>query len=94
MQKTLHTAENQLFLAMLRERRESAGVTQTDLALRLGGRQTDISKVERGVRRLDVIELTRWLAALNVSLPEFVVDLVAGMERIDALEQHVRLRKR
>lgn len=94
MQKTLHTAENQLFLAMLRERRESAGVTQADLALRLGSRQTDISKVERGVRRLDVIELAKWLAALDVSLPAFVEALVAGMERIDALERHVRLRKR
>lgn len=36
--------------------RQRAGLTQTELSERLGKPQPFISKVERGVRRIDVIE--------------------------------------
>lgn len=39
---------------------------------RLEWSQADISKVESGVRRLDVIELRTWLAALGQAMPAFV----------------------
>jgi hypothetical protein len=57
------------------------------LSLLIGMKQSDISKVERGVRRLDVIELRSWVVALGLTLPEF-----AGLleQQIDAAEALVR----
>lgn len=82
MQKSLHTEQQDRLLSLLRELRHNNSVTQVDLAMRLGVKQSDISKVERGVRRLDVIELRAWLEALGASLPEFAVELEAAFSAI------------
>ena len=79
MNKTLHTEQQQLFLARLKDARQEAGLSQIELAARLGMRQSDISKCERGVRRLDVIELRSWIEALNISFPNFAADLDARL---------------
>jgi transcriptional regulator with XRE-family HTH domain len=47
-------------LARLRQARLEAGLTQEAVAQRLSTRQALVSKVERGERRLDPIELTRF----------------------------------
>lgn len=60
-----------LFLRHLREMREGADITQAELARRLGITQSAVSKCERGERRLDVVELYAWCAALRVSFVEF-----------------------
>ena len=44
------------FLALLRQARKDAGMVQQDLADRLGKPQSFVAKVERGERRIDVIE--------------------------------------
>ena len=54
------------FLACLIEARRSAGITQVEVAARLGKPQSYVSKVERGERRLDVVEFTDWANALRV----------------------------
>ena len=72
MSKTLHTPEYQLLLALLREARERAGVTQVQLAERLGQTQSFVSKIEQGDRRMDVVQLRTILRALGVGLTEFV----------------------
>lgn len=72
MLKSLNSAAYQHFLTELRAAREAAGLTQDELAGRLGEHQTLVSKVERGVRRLDIVELRAWLMALDVQLTEFV----------------------
>ncbi|MFT3755666.1 MAG: helix-turn-helix transcriptional regulator [Pseudoxanthomonas sp.] len=58
----------------LRAARECAGVTQTALSEALGKSQTFVSDVERGVRRLDVVELWDFCAALGLDLPAFVAE--------------------
>lgn len=58
-------------IGMLREARARQGVTQEALAEALGFRQTDISKTDRGVRRLDVLELHDRIGALGLSFVEF-----------------------
>lgn len=63
------------------------GVTQAALADALGFRQADISKVERGVRRLDVLELRAWVDALGVSFLAFASDLEAQLDAQDAISQ-------
>ncbi|MEP7296808.1 MAG: helix-turn-helix transcriptional regulator [Burkholderiales bacterium] len=75
MEKTLNSERNLLFVQMLRDVRSAVGLTQIELADRLKIHQTEISRVERGIRRLDVLELHDWLEALSVPLVEFVVEL-------------------
>jgi transcriptional regulator with XRE-family HTH domain len=83
MQKTLNSARNLLFVDFLRDTRVAVGLTQVELAERLGIHQTEISRVERGVRRLDLLELDDWLEALEVPLFEFLIELRA---RLDAMK--------
>ena len=75
MPQSLKTTPESVLLELLRSARAQSGVTQVQLAERTGLRQTDISKSERGVRRLDVLELHRWLTALGVPFVGFAQDL-------------------
>jgi len=72
MQKNLHTQDQLLLRELLVEVRTAAKLTQVELAEKLQWEQTHVSRVERGVRRLDVLELRRWVGALGISLPEFI----------------------
>lgn len=71
MEKSIHTEEYALFLTLLRNARDGAGVTQAELASRLKTTQTFVSKCERGERRLDIVELKKWCEAIEVSLADF-----------------------
>jgi ribosome-binding protein aMBF1 (putative translation factor) len=75
MSKSIRTQQNEVFLALLRDRREALGLRQADLAERLGQTQATVSRVETGETRLDIIELRTWLRALNVSFLAFMKQL-------------------
>jgi len=72
MQKSLYSKENDLLLQLLVQVRVEAGVTQVELAARLDEVQPWISRVERGVRRLDLVELLLWCDALGIPLSRFI----------------------
>jgi transcriptional regulator with XRE-family HTH domain len=72
MEKTLYQPEYRILLDLLRAVRKEAGVNQEVLATRTGFTQSQVSKVERGERRLDIVELRRWCQEFGVSLPEFI----------------------
>ena len=72
MEKSIYTREYKVLLRLLRETRERAGVTQVELARRLGQTQSFVSKIELGDRRLDLVQLRTFLAALDVRLGRFV----------------------
>jgi transcriptional regulator with XRE-family HTH domain len=59
-------------LRVLRGMREQASLTQTELASKLKATQVFISKCEGGQRRLDLIELRAWCAAIGVSTVDFL----------------------
>ncbi len=80
MQKSLHTEQLDRLLALLLRLRKERGVTQAQLSERIGMAQSDISKVERGIRRLDVLELRTWLLGLNVTLADFASQLEREIE--------------
>ncbi|UIJ74253.1 helix-turn-helix domain-containing protein [Aurantimonas sp. HBX-1] len=46
--------------------RKDAGITQAELGLRIGQRQTFVSKVELGERRIDVAEFVEICRAIQV----------------------------
>lgn len=54
--KQIHTARHQLFRTLLIEARKGRGLTQTDVAGRLGKPPSFVAKYELGERRLDVLE--------------------------------------
>lgn len=69
---SVHTAAYQFLLGRLRQARQAAGMTQVELAARLGKRQAYVSRCELGERRLDVIELLEWADALGQPLDFFL----------------------
>lgn len=72
MAKTLYRTENLVLAALLRQLRENAGMVQTTLAERLGRNQTYVSNVELAIRRLDLVELRDYCAALRISLRDLI----------------------
>jgi ribosome-binding protein aMBF1 (putative translation factor) len=74
-EKSVFTPEYQAFLRHLRAARREAGLTQVELGQRLGQPQAIISKCERGERRLDVIELRAYCAAMGLPYLEFLQGL-------------------
>ena len=53
---SVHTERYQRLLAMLVQARKDAGLTQAEVARRLGKPQSFVSKYENGERRIDVVE--------------------------------------
>lgn len=72
--KSIHNKAYQSLLLLLRSKRLKRGITQEQLASRLGVGQGIISKIETHERRLDVIELREICLALGISFPEFVTE--------------------
>ncbi len=75
MKKSIHSAQYQVLLKLLEDARTRAGLTQIELAGKLRITQSSVSKVERGERRLDVIELHAWCRAIGVSFKKLTDDL-------------------
>ncbi len=69
---------------LLREYRERAGLSQDELADllsdSLGWHKSQIGKVERGERRLDVFETRAICIALGVSMSEFWSELESSIK--------------
>lgn len=75
MEKSIHSPEYAAVVALLREARAAAGLTQCGLAAALAKSQSFVSKVERGETRLDIAQLRTVCRALGTSLPAFVARL-------------------
>ena len=56
--------------------RNQAGLTQRDLAARLGMPQSSIAKIETAHRGLDVLELADWCRACNIDPVKGMATLV------------------
>jgi transcriptional regulator with XRE-family HTH domain len=79
MEKSIHSARYAVFLKTLKKVRLDAGLTQVQLANKLGETQTFVSKCERGERRIDVIELGTFCRAFGLSLKQFITMLERAM---------------
>jgi transcriptional regulator with XRE-family HTH domain len=76
---SLRTVAYDAFLAILRDTRESQGISQRELSRRLGQQFTYIVKIERGTRRVDVVELVEICLALQVDPVHLVSQLRDAM---------------
>lgn len=76
MTTSLFRPEYKLFQQTLVQARQNAGLTQTDLASRLGKPQSYVSKYENGERRLDVIEFLDVCSILEIE-PSVILSTLA-----------------
>jgi transcriptional regulator with XRE-family HTH domain len=68
-------------LRVLVTARRDAGLRQVDLAARLGKPQSFVSKVERGERRLDIVELIVVLRAIGADEMAFLKTVVGAIPK-------------
>ena len=84
MEKSIYTREYEVALCLLRDARTRAGITQVELARKLGQTQSFVSKIERGDRRLDIVQLRTLCRIYGLTLAEFV----------ERLEKELRTRRK
>lgn len=65
-------------LEMLKRVRLGAGLTQAQMAKKLGQPQSFVSKYESGERRLDILELKQVCRASGISTLDFLARLEEG----------------
>jgi transcriptional regulator with XRE-family HTH domain len=75
--KTIFGGDHQHLVEVLIEARKSAGLTQVELSQRIGRDQTFISLIERGQRRVDVIEFIKLAEAMSTEPSELFARVVA-----------------
>jgi transcriptional regulator with XRE-family HTH domain len=90
MAKTIHRSEYEILLRHLRALRVEAGVTQETLSEQLGRTQSFVSDIERGVRRLDAIELRDICRLLGSDLRVFLEALETELGPIDTRRRSSR----
>lgn len=83
MEKSIYTKDYRIFLSCLRQARKSAGVTQGQLAAKIGTTQSVISKCERGERRVDVVELRQFCKAIGIPFDVFISELESAIAMED-----------
>lgn len=82
MTKAIYRREHVIFLQVLKRIRVESGLTQAQCSAALGRPQSFISDVERGVRRLDTVQLRDLCLVLRTDLGSFVrkYELALGHE--------------
>ncbi|MGI0524095.1 helix-turn-helix domain-containing protein [Rhizobium giardinii] len=73
MAKTLGSPKHKALIALLIEKREAVGLTQTDLASMLGEYQSFVARLESGQRRVDVVEFLKLASVLKFD-PHVLLD--------------------
>jgi len=72
MGKSIYSKEYEFVVSQLKNARLEVGLTQGEVAKKLGKPQSYISKCESGERRLDVTELNKFARLYKKSLTFFV----------------------
>lgn len=72
MKKSIHTSEKAIFVGRLRKARTEAGLTQAEVAKKLGATQSWVSKIELGELRVDAMWLNRLAKVYRKSINYFL----------------------
>ena len=72
MTKAIYRREHTVFLDVLKRMRMQSGMTQTQCSAALGRPQSFMSDVERGVRRLDIVQLRDLCQVMGSDLPTLI----------------------
>jgi len=69
-----YRAKYQKFLQKLREARLAAGLTQVEVGKKLKQPQAYVSKIERGERRVDAVELAEFAKIYKKEIGYFITE--------------------
>ena len=72
MDKSIHSKEYKVVLERMRKARLEAGLTQVQVAKKLGHHQSYVSKIESGERRVDIVELNKFAKLYGKSMDYFL----------------------
>ena len=67
--------QREKLLFLLKKIRQKNGITQVELAQKLGAPQSFVSKYESGERQLDILELRQICQLIGISFDNFVQQL-------------------
>ena len=81
MPKSKFTRADDIFRGLLKQERKSQGLTQEELARRLGHPQSYVSKYELGERRLDFVETLYVCDALGIDFLDVAANFAARLGR-------------
>ena len=81
MTKAIYRREHVLFLEVLKRMRVESGMTQAQCSAALGRPQSFMSDVERGVRRLDMVQLRDLCQVLGSDLIGFTQSFEHALSR-------------
>lgn len=73
--KSIYSLEYQSLLSKLVAARKVSGLTQQELADKLGRHQSFISKIETGERRMDVVEFLHISRAIGLDPCSIIIQL-------------------
>lgn len=74
LRKSIHAPEHERLRQIFIQRRQELGLTQRQLAERLGVIYSLIGKIETGDRRLDVLEFIDYCQALELEFNAVIAD--------------------
>lgn len=72
MNKSIHSDDQARFQKLIRDLRKEANLTQAQLADRLNTPTSRICNYEKGNRRMDMVQLKEYCAALGITLHQFI----------------------
>ena len=81
MPKTIFGGEHRYLVEVLTEARQVSGLTQAQLAEKVGKDQTFLSIIERGQRRVDVLEFVALARAMGVDPAELFGDYLKRLPK-------------
>ncbi len=81
MRRSTQTEHHLMLRELLLATRKAYGVTQAEVAKRLGRPQSFVAKVENGERRLDVVELVSYARAIGAEPLAIIGRVVEVVEK-------------
>ena len=78
------TRDYMTFLSRLRLARMEIGISQRDLAKKLGCHHSKINRAEDAKRALDIVETRAWCRAMNLGVVDFTKELDAALNAVES----------
>jgi transcriptional regulator with XRE-family HTH domain len=80
MSRTLQSKRHEALIELLIAERKKAGLTQADVAAKLGRYQSHVASIESGQRRIDVVEFLALAEAIGFNAQRLIGRLARQIE--------------
>lgn len=81
MTNSIHSSRHARLISLIQQHRTEAGLTQHEVAKALGRYQSYVANIERGQRRLDVVEFLELAHAIGADPVALMAELAAPTKR-------------